>query len=397
MSGYTKNICDKEAAEAQKQVNQLMKSLIPILPFNYDLNTIKSLLEQYYPYEVFLIREKHKYYLLKERSLLSKNKKSRYHFKDLDYYIKNSNTLSNLLDTVFVKRHQNSFVQNEYESKIQKFEMQRSPKIQKQYNKIQSVIKKTQQLEPSYLDSLICLYCKKGTSQKYKVYVLKELEKYYCQKIVLFFSKLVDTEYNRQLREEAFYHLQSLGFQRNLPRQKYIRIPSKNKKRREFLKEYAKERFKIEETPYELEYRINNSKEQKMKEYDFFISHSSTDYDSIQLLIESLNKQGNNIYCDWINDTDYLKRHLVGQNTLNVIKKRLDQSKRMIFVVSSNSLESKWCKYELNYFNNQKKEIVFIRKEDISDGNFEYSSFDVHPFLNSNYNDTIEELFKITT
>ena len=139
------------------------------------------------------------------------------------------------------------------------------------------------------------------------------------------------------------------------------------------------------------------SMEQKMKEYDFFISHSSTDYDSIQLLIESLNKQGNNIYCDWINDTDYLKRHLVGQNTLNVIKKRLDQSKRMIFVVSSNSLESKWCKYELNYFNNQKKEIVFIRKEDISDGNFEYSAFDVHPFLNSNYNDTIEELFKITT
>lgn len=115
------------------------------------------------------------------------------------------------------------------------------------------------------------------------------------------------------------------------------------------------------------------------------------------MLIESLNKQGNNIYCDWINDSDYLKRHLAGHQTLNVIKKRLDQSKRMIFVLSSNSIESKWCKYEINYFIERNKEILFIRKEDISNGAFQYSPYDVKNLINSNYNDAIEGMFKSIT
>lgn len=397
MSGYTKHICEKETAEAQKQINQFIESLIPILPYKYDFNTINSLLKDYYPYEIFLISEKYKYYQIKEKSLSSKNIKSRYHYKDVDDYVRSSNILIKILNISFVKSHQEVFNQNEYENTVQQFKIQRNPRILKQYKKIQTAIKQTQQLEPSYLDSLIGLYSRKRTTQKDKVYILKELKKYYCPKIIAFFSKLIDTEYNRQLREEAFYHLQSFGYQPNLPRQKYIRIPSKNRKRREFLKEYANETFKVEETPAELEYRINNSKDQKIKEYDFFISHSSIDYNSIQLLIESLNKQGNNIYCDWINDSDYLKRHLAGHQTLNVIKKRLDQSKRMIFVLSSNSIESKWCKYEINYFIERNKEILFIRKEDISNGAFQYSPYDVKNLINSNYNDSIEGMFKPIT
>ena len=73
MSGYTKHICEKETAEAQKQINQFIESLIPILPYKYDFNTINSLLKDYYPYEIFLISEKYKYYQIKEKSLSSKN------------------------------------------------------------------------------------------------------------------------------------------------------------------------------------------------------------------------------------------------------------------------------------------------------------------------------------
>lgn len=395
MSGYMKNICDKERTEAQKNINGFIYSLIPILPYNYDNKRIKQLLEKYYPYELFFIHEKYSYYLAKEKSLLQRKKKSRYHYNDVNFYINHSHSLKKILDIGFIKEHKKKFNQEIYKKEIQRFEIFRDPKIERTYKKIQNSIEKTQQLEPTYLDSLIGLYQKKSTSQKDKLYILKELEKYYCSKVTNFFSKLVDTEYNRQLREEACYFLQSLGYQPKLPRQKYIPIPNnKNKKKKEYYKKYAKETSTIKETPAELEYRIDNSKEQKMKEYDFFISHSSKDYESIQRLIKFLNKEGADVYCDWINDTDYLKRHLIGNHTLSVIKKRMDQSKKMIYVLSENSIKSKWCEYEVNYFNSNKKKILFIYKKDISETTFKYSTYNLSSFLKTNFEDSEKELFE---
>lgn len=215
---------------------------------------------------------------------------------------------------------------------------------------------------------------------------MKELEKYYCPKVIKFFNKKVDTEYNKQLRQMAFYHLQSFGFQPTLRKQKYMRIPSKNKKRRKFLKNvYSNEHFNINEIPQELEYRIENAKEQKIKTFDYFISHSSVDFDEVQQLIHLLNKSGKNVYCDWINDNDYLKRHLVGKATLNVLLKRLQQARGLIFVISDNSLKSSWCKYELNNFYQQGKPIFFIRKNDISDKNINLEKYNDKWFVDLNY------------
>ena len=49
---------------------------------------------------------------------------------------------------------------------------------------------------------------------------------------------------------------------------------------------------KIPLNPDELEYRINNSPEQNIKSYDYFISHSSKDSRLVQKLIIHLNSQG---------------------------------------------------------------------------------------------------------
>lgn len=83
-----------------------------------------------------------------------------------------------------------------------------------------------------------------------------------------------------------------------------------------------------------MEYRIENSKEQKIKSFDFFISHSSNDYSLVQSLIQNLNEKKCNVYCDWISDTDYLKRKLVCEATLRVIEKRIEQSKYEYFRVA---------------------------------------------------------------
>ena len=133
----------------------------------------------------------------------------------------------------------------------------------------------------------------------------------------------------------------------------------------------------------ELEYRIEKAKEQKIKTYDFFISHSSIDSEAVQKLILFENKHGKNVFCDWINDSDYLKRNLLCNATLKVLEKRLEQSKNLLFVDSDNSRQSIWCKYELNYFDELGKPMYIVTKEDI-----ENDIFKIEPFLDKWYLDS---------
>ena len=195
-----------------------------------------------------------------------------------------------------------------------------------------------------------------------------------------------DTELNKQLRWEAFYHLQSFNYQPRARKQKYMQIHAKNAKRKHFLKYiYPDETYTIPLNPEELEYRIENSKYQKLKQYDYFISHSSKDRKVVQSLITYENKRNKNVFCDWINDVDYLKRHLICDATLKVLEKRMEQSKALIFVESVNSLKSIWCKYELNYFSELGKSIYVIKKESIEKDSFILRPLNSGWFIDSNY------------
>lgn len=138
-------------------------------------------------------------------------------------------------------------------------------------------------MTPEFIDKMIGLYERKNTSQKDKMYILLELQKYYSPKIIQFFFKLNDTELNKQLRWSAFCHLQSFNYQPRARRQKYMQVHTKNKKRKDYLKKvYSEQKCEIPKTPMELEYRIDNGKEQKIKTYDFFISHSYKDGATVQ-------------------------------------------------------------------------------------------------------------------
>jgi len=161
------------------------------------------------------------------------------------------------------------------------------------------------------------------------------------------------------------------------------------------MKMYAKERFDIKAIPEELEYRINNSKEQQIKVYDFFISHSSKDFHFVQTVINKLNKDNKNVYCDWINDNDYLKRHLVGDATKFVIETRIEQSKAIMFVESDNSKNSNWVEYELNYARELGKPIYRIAISDLNSNNdLQYELNTDMWFLNELYKEI--DLFKLS-
>ncbi len=73
------------------------------------------------------------------------------------------------------------------------------------------------------------------------------------------------------------------------------------------------------------------------------------------------------------------------QSHIKSTRKRMEQSKAMIFVVSENSLHSIWCKYELNYFTELGKPIYCISKEAIDRNHFHIEEMNDTWFLDSDY------------
>lgn len=386
MPGVTKHIFNHEVREILSMWNEQLKSIQQLLPQVYHDSDIINLLKNYYPHEWNYVEEKCKYYSIKDKHIKKRLNNIRYNIQTPLNLLKKVPYYKLLLSDKFRRSYYNKYSENTCIKFKEQLWTKRKPKIDKINQKISIALQKTQQVTPEFLDKLIGLYNRKNTSQKDKVYIVAELKKYYCEKVIQFFFKLNDTELNLQLRHEAYSYLQSLNFSPRLRRQKYMSIHTKNKKKKKYLKEiYAKEQYIIPFSPDELEYRIENSKEQRLKSFDYFISHSSKDGKYVQNLINEENKQNKNIFCDWINDVDYLKRHLICEATLNVIEHRLKQSKALIFVKSDNSINSIWCKYELNYFHELGKPIFFISIDSIKQNKYEINPLIDKWFLDPQY------------
>jgi hypothetical protein len=386
MPGVTKHIYDHEIRDIMTMWNNQIKSIQLVLSKYYTEVDIVFALKHYYPHEWNSVEFKYSYYQTKDKYLNNHFGKIRYCMKKPEILLLEVSMYKKIVLHEYLKTYSDNYTEKERALAEEKLWTKRKLKIEKTDQKIEKALIKTQQVTPSFIDQLLGLYERKNTSQKDKMYILLELKKYYSPKIVQFFFKLNDTELNKQLREETFHHLQSFNYQPRARRQKYMQVHTKSAKRKKFLKDvYPYQTYTIPQNPNELEYRIENSKDQKLKEFDYFISHSSNDSVSVQELIRAENQQGKNVFCDWINDVDYLKRHLLCNATLKVIEKRLEQSKALIFVWSENSLNSIWCKYELNYFGELNKPMHTIRIEDIDSNIFDLKLLVSSAYIDSDY------------
>lgn len=87
----------------------------------------------------------------------------------------------------------------------------------------------------------------------------------------------------------------------------------------------------------------------KNNKFDVFLSHSSLDHDEVLNLIQLFNQCGYSVYVDWIYDSQ-LNRSDVSKETAKLIRIRMGQSKGLSYLATSNSASSKWCPWELGYF-----------------------------------------------
>lgn len=388
MAGKTKRKYHGEIIKINKNLKKPIEKILEILPYNYNLNLIEEYFKKYYYYEWFYIKDMKEVYDIKDRRLESYGKKKRYNASNPKEYLLSLPQIKYKLNQKSKDKHKLSYNSNQRAKLLEELEQDSKKRYEKRYEKIKRAKEKVQQVEPEFLDKLMGLYERKNAplNHEEKVYIFHELEKYYCVKTINFFRKHNDKEINHQLRNMAFITLQKWGHYVKLRKKNSIRISAKNKKRKEYLENiYSNLTYDIKKIPQELEYRIENNKDQKIKSYDYFISHSSLDYNEVQELIDNLNRQNKNIYCDWISDTNFLKRKLVGDATKKVIEKRMEQSKMMILLKSNNSIISNWVKYELNYFRELKKPIFQIDLIDKNNNLVEISDFSNQWFYDEEY------------
>ena len=207
--------------------------------------------------------------------------------------------------------------------------------------------------------------------------IVKELQKYESDEILRFFYKLNDSERNAQIRIIAFRHLQDLG--------KYVKVRENFKGKK---KSYMLEKIDFDKKPSDLFDRIKQDSIQNKKTFDYFISHSYKDIEIINVLIGKLNKAKLHLYCDWMADSDFLKRAYVSKFTREVLKRRIEQSKRVLFVKTKNTVSdtdnilSRWVKIEILYAKKLRKEIQCLNLYD----NDKMFDVEVENFIQSNLN-----------
>lgn len=112
-----------------------------------------------------------------------------------------------------------------------------------------------------------------------------------------------------------------------------------------FLKNEANKRSIFTESKTRVLNR-NDSIYSMKRGYDLFISHSYLDKELILTLVEMFNQLNYSVYVDWINDS-LLDRFYVTAKTAKVIKNRINESKGLAYIATSNITNSKWCPWEL--------------------------------------------------
>jgi hypothetical protein len=94
---------------------------------------------------------------------------------------------------------------------------------------------------------------------------------------------------------------------------------------------------------------LRESRDTVRTTFDVFLSHSYVDQELVLGAKQLLEEKGLTVYVDWINDP-LLDRREVTRATAEKIRGRMRQCRTLLYLHSVNATRSKWCPWELGYF-----------------------------------------------
>ena len=90
------------------------------------------------------------------------------------------------------------------------------------------------------------------------------------------------------------------------------------------------------------------------------------DEEKIIDFFKKFNQKGQVLYIDWINDKYDLRREWCNASTVDILKKRIEQSDAFVLYFSDETLNSQWCPWELGYADALGKKICIYFSENIN-------------------------------
>lgn len=104
---------------------------------------------------------------------------------------------------------------------------------------------------------------------------------------------------------------------------------------------------------------LHDSAVSKRTSYDVFLSHSSMDSELVLGAKALMESYGFTVYVDWIDDPQLI-RDRVNSTSAAVIRSRMRSCKMLVYAHTLNASRSKWCPWELGYFDGEKGGNIFI-------------------------------------
>lgn len=364
--GSAKRKYNAELIRFRKTLKRPLINILQIMPDGFSENLFLSEFKFLYAYLWDDICAKAQEYHLMDERLQKKGLPKRYFFPSPNSYLKN----------IAVQIIQNSHLYNKIKVDTEKRKelrtvlTQQCEAIQKRRKeKLKENLKYVQTVNPSYSNYYIDNYFRFKHNNPIDIdaryAVLVEASKYKSPETIKFLHKVNASERNFHLRHFAFLTLQKYGV-------KEIRL----RKNRKGKKRKGDTLIPTPiNTPDELIQYIYNSQLERMKTYDLFLSHSSIDSNMLLRLKSILNHININVYIDWVNDRDALKRELTNVNTANAIIERLKASKALLYVHTEASQNSRWAPWELGFFHAIKGKICVYNPNNIAKAPF----LDIYP------------------
>lgn len=174
-----------------------------------------------------------------------------------------------------------------------------------------------------------------------KAEIINELSLYNCETTKSLLFKINNREYCHALQQKAHMILQTMG-ENPILRKK---IRGKNK-----YKNLQPDKKLLSKSPSTLIEEFNHDTLQKYKEFDVFLSHSYANDKQVLAFVKKLNAYGLVVYIDWISDHNGLQRNQFSQATLDVLHKRMEQSKVLICLYTKEAISSSWIPWEISHF-----------------------------------------------
>lgn len=210
MAGEVKRKYGKTQTDFSKRITKCVNSIIPILPQRYNKEDLLTLFQTYYPYEWHQIQDMFTYYRKLDDFLELHGKKRRYNFPQSKAYFYSHPKVRIIIKYNFIKQRAEKYSEEERNNCENELKAKRQKSINKWNNKIENINKLKIHLEPDFLDAYIALY-KHTKDIEERIEILREIQKYDCEKSIDFLYCVNDGSGNNQLRQEAFKLLQNSG------------------------------------------------------------------------------------------------------------------------------------------------------------------------------------------